>query len=74
MTVTIPLGLRERLTIGRVPGCGGGWWTMRWQKRQLPDWHGEEPPPAGDREPLVPRLPTLDGAIALPPDADAEFR
>ena len=68
MAVTIPLGLRSRLTIGRVRGCGGGWWAMRWYKRPLPYWDDEEPPPAGDREPLVPRLPSLDGTAALPLD------
>ena len=70
MVLTIPLGPRERLSIGHVGGCGGGWWTMRWRRRRLPEWDdgGDPPPDGGVREPRVPRLPTLDGAVALDPD------
>jgi hypothetical protein len=70
MSFTIPLGLRERLTIGY--DCG--WWTMRWRKGRLATWSDDEPPSAGVREPLAPRLPTLGGEIALPLDDDDEFR
>jgi hypothetical protein len=68
MPVTIPLGPRARLTIGRVGGCGGGWWAMRWRKRRRPGWE-DEPLGAVDRAPLVPRLPTRGGAIALSPQS-----
>jgi hypothetical protein len=67
MPVTIPLGPRARLAIGRVGGCGGGWWTMRWRKRRLPGWE-DEPPGTGDRAPLLPLLPRRGGAIALSRD------
>jgi hypothetical protein len=70
MAVTIPLGLQERLTIGHVSGCGGGWWAMRWRKRQFPHWNDDGSSFGGVREPLPPRLPALDGEVALSSDAD----
>jgi hypothetical protein len=75
MQFTIPLGPQQRLTIGHgstLVRNALGWWAVRWRKGAVLPVLGDDepPPPTGVREPLVPRLPTLEGEIALPPDAD----
>jgi hypothetical protein len=80
MEITIPLGTRERVSIGYGPSERFGdylasWWWFRWRKGELntQPWDPpprDEPSSTGVREPLDPRLPSLEGE-ALPPD---EFR
>jgi len=80
--ITIPLGLRQRLTLRRDPVGRRGWWAFRWKKGALePVEPFAEPPiagpgpwvfhddgPAGVREPRRPRPSSHGSAVALPPD------
>jgi hypothetical protein len=64
MPVTIALGPRRRLSIGRSREAG--WWAASWRRPSSTDdlgWHGgEEPPDIGVREPRVPPLSPRSGA------------
>jgi hypothetical protein len=71
MQVTVPLGMRRRLSIGHSRRAG--WWIMRLRKASPRDWDhlawddGEDPPPdAGVREPRNPPLSPREGTAALP--------
>jgi hypothetical protein len=70
MPVTVPLGMRSRLSVGhsRVRG----WWAVRWRKTDPTGWKGWDPrwdddsPDSGVREPRRPPPSPLQGAAELP--------
>jgi hypothetical protein len=69
MTVTLPVGMRRRFSIGHTPEAG--WWAATWRKPSDVDWllgwrHGDDPPDGGVREPRRPPLAPRSGAAALP--------
>jgi hypothetical protein len=67
MVVTVPVGRRTRFTVSwsRTAGL----WAVKWRPRPCGDApEGDGWDTGGVREPRVPRLPRLGGAIALPLD------
>jgi hypothetical protein len=69
MTVTLPVGMRRRFSIGHTPEAG--WWAATWRKPSDLDWllgwrDGGDSPGGGVREPRRPPLAPRSGAAALP--------